>query len=228
MFLIISENRAFIESWKSVLQPHSGIAAPTQARASLAAAVTIAENIRLTLAVVDAAQVDRNALLGNGELARLAKRTRVLLAGSPLNSNAELAAIAHGVAGCCSGQLVESELRKIVDVVLKGGIWISRPALPDLLSQLRRVVAPATPPGPATEKLGSLTPREREIALCAAEGASNKLIAKRLSVSDVTVKAHLTAVFQKLGVSRRVELALLLAGQRPAVLPGLPALQRVA
>lgn len=216
MFLIISERKTFIEAWKAILQPHSGAAFPVQTKPSLATAIVAAENFRPTLVIVDGARCDRNSLTAGGELAKLARRTRILLADSNLGPNAELSALAIGVVGCCSAELSAAELKKIVDVVLKGGIWISRPALPELLDHLRRVTAPAAEPQ-AAGKLEYLTPRERQIALCVAEGASNKLIAKRLNVSDVTVKAHLTTIFQKLGVSRRVQLALLLSSHKHEV-----------
>ena len=53
-----------------------------------------------------------------------------------------------------------------------------------------------------------MTPRERQIVELLSAGASNKEIAKRLSVTERTVKAHLTAIFRKLGMSGRLQLAL--------------------
>ena len=53
-----------------------------------------------------------------------------------------------------------------------------------------------------------LTPREREIALLVGAGVSNKAIAQRLDITERTVKAHLGAVFNKLGVTGRLQLAL--------------------
>lgn len=215
MFLIVSDRRTFVETWKTIFRPAPGNKSTVQTRSSLSEALAIAENIRLTLTVVDGSQLGKNTLQSNGELARLAKLTRLLLVESNLGPDAELAALALGIAGCCPAQLSETELQKIVDVVIKGGIWISRSALPDLLSHLRRVTTPAEESN-AKNKLGNLTPREREIALCVAEGATNKLIAKRLNVSDVTIKTHLTAIFHKLGISGRVNLALMLSGNAQA------------
>jgi LuxR family maltose regulon positive regulatory protein len=54
---------------------------------------------------------------------------------------------------------------------------------------------------------GSLTAREREIALLAAKGLKNSEIAKKLTVSESTVRFHLRTVFQKLDVDRRAKLA---------------------
>lgn len=218
MFLVVSNRNAFTQHWKTLLQPASGSLNGSLTRASLKEALTMTETQRLSLAVVDGTQINRNALQANSELAQLAKRTRVLLVEANLGPDAELVTLALGVAGCCSAQLSDAELRKIVDVVLKGGIWISRSALPDLLNHLRRITTPTTQSG-ISPQLEHLTPREREIALCVAEGATNKVIAKRLSVSDVTVKAHLTTIFHKLGVSGRVQLALLLSSQHQPASP---------
>ena len=58
-----------------------------------------------------------------------------------------------------------------------------------------------------------LTPREREIARLVGEGINNKLIARRLDITERTVKAHLGSVFAKLGVTGRLQLALLVTGR---------------
>lgn len=206
MFLVNSDQGPFVTAWRTLLQP-----APVQVKVRLAEVLAAAETQRLTLVIVDGSKLLKEALRPDGELAHLAKRTRLLLADTDLDAEAELAALALGIVGCCRKQLPADELRKIIDVVLKGGIWVSRAALPDMLNHLRRATtAPAAHAAPAP-KLDSLTPREREIAACVAEGASNKSIAKRLNVSDVTVKAHLTTIFHKLGVSGRVQLALMLS-----------------
>ncbi len=61
-----------------------------------------------------------------------------------------------------------------------------------------------------------LTPRERQIIRLIALGASNKEIARQLSITERTVKAHLTNVFQKLGLSTRLQLAIqVLSGGLP-------------
>ena len=55
-----------------------------------------------------------------------------------------------------------------------------------------------------------LTQREREVAIVTAQGFSNKGVARRLGITDGTVKVHLHAIYQKIGVSNRTELSLLL------------------
>jgi len=53
-----------------------------------------------------------------------------------------------------------------------------------------------------------LSPREREVLALVAEGLPNKLIARQLEISEKTVKAHLTSVFQTIGVTDRTQAAL--------------------
>jgi len=53
-----------------------------------------------------------------------------------------------------------------------------------------------------------LTPREREVLALLADGLANKLIARRLDISEKTVKAHLTNIFQRIGVTDRTQAAL--------------------
>jgi DNA-binding NarL/FixJ family response regulator len=53
-----------------------------------------------------------------------------------------------------------------------------------------------------------LSPRERDVLRLVAEGLPNKLIAHRLSISEKTVKAHLTSIFQQIGVTDRTQAAL--------------------
>jgi DNA-binding NarL/FixJ family response regulator len=53
-----------------------------------------------------------------------------------------------------------------------------------------------------------LTPREDEVLSLLAEGLPNKLIARRLDISEKTVKAHLTSIFQRIGVTDRTQAAL--------------------
>lgn len=61
----------------------------------------------------------------------------------------------------------------------------------------------------ATERLAALTAREREVAICVARGSSNAEIARDLHLSIPTVKAHVSRLFDKLGTTNRVQIAML-------------------
>jgi len=173
--------------------------------------------IGTALVVVDVGP-DGSTYPDTEHLASLKKVGPVLLDGGQFSVETELAALAAGASGCCGPLLTETELSTVVDVVLKGGIWVSRETLPILLGRLQGMATQnvANPDGGIrpqefAARWLQLTPREREIALMVAKGESNKVIARNLALSDATIKAHLTSVFQKLHVSSRVQLALLLA-----------------
>jgi len=73
--------------------------------------------------------------------------------------------------------------------------------------------------------LKRLSDREREVFRHAATGLSNRELAKRLAISQATVKAHLTSIFQKLGLRGRAELAAAYHGMLPPVPPDLSPLR---
>ncbi len=120
------------------------------------------------------------------------------------------ALLARGARGYCHVAAAPAQLRLVANTVKNGGFWL--PA-----SLLRRVMASAG--GLVSQisarksvSLGDLTKRERQVAQAVSDGLSNREIAERLSISERTVKARLTSVFQKVDVRDRVQLALLLRG----------------
>jgi len=60
--------------------------------------------------------------------------------------------------------------------------------------------------GPETARIALLTRREHEIVFLLSQALQNKQIASRLSISETTVRHHLTSIFAKLGVGNRLEL----------------------
>ena len=58
------------------------------------------------------------------------------------------------------------------------------------------------------EVLSLLTPRSRDVAIRASQGLNNKTIARELDITERTVKAQLSAAFERTGVSNRIQLAL--------------------
>lgn len=144
-------------------------------------------------------------LLGNGLV-------RVIAANSNPKDAEAIVALGAGCAAYCHAFSEASTLRQIEKVVLAGHIWVG-PALMQRLIRGAHQVAPLT----STENQiqnwsSSLTPREKEIALLAANAASNLEIAGACGISERTVKAHLSAVFDKLRISDRLQLALKVHG----------------
>jgi DNA-binding NarL/FixJ family response regulator len=112
-------------------------------------------------------------------------------------------ALKAGAAGFCPRDTPTDLLRRAIQLVEAGEIWVSRHVMVRLIEELSLRTA-ATPAVAGGEQL---TPRERDLVGLVAAGASNKDIARRLSISIGTVKTHLTNIFRKLGLSTRLELA---------------------
>ena len=114
-----------------------------------------------------------------------------------------------------------SDRERIIDALDAGAIgYLLKDAEPaDLVSGIRAAARGESPLAPkaATEVLSArrerrpaaeLTEREREVLALIGEGLPNKLIARRLDISEKTVKAHVTRIFQALGVTDRTQAAL--------------------
>ncbi|MNY52056.1 Oxygen regulatory protein NreC [compost metagenome] len=89
-----------------------------------------------------------------------------------------------------------------VRAVLDGDVWWP--------PQLEEAAALSDEVRAVSEGLASLTPQQFRVLTMVCEGLLNKQIAYELSVSEATVKAHVTAIFRKLGVRTRTQAALLL------------------
>lgn len=128
----------------------------------------------------------------------------VVMTPSPAEANA-FRALSLGAVGYCHLEAAPQQLREIATVVENGGIWM----LPDLVKRLMALSLRVVPtPAPERPELDALTARELMVARLVAQGESNREIAEALEITERTVKAHLTAIFEKLEVRDRVQLAL--------------------
>jgi two-component system, NarL family, nitrate/nitrite response regulator NarL len=93
-----------------------------------------------------------------------------------------------------------------IRAVIAGRYWIGHESISDVVQALRDLALASG--SKARRKDFGLTPREREIVTTVVGGFTNRDIAERFSISEQTVKHHLTNIFDKLGVSNRLELAL--------------------
>ena len=112
--------------------------------------------------------------------------------------------VSHGARGFLPADADGAMLRKCVRTVYNGEYWLARDQVGPLLEHLR--IGGAAGPAPS---LDVLTPREHEMVRAVLRGASNGAIASDLALSPQTVRNHLSNIYLKLGVSTRLELALL-------------------
>lgn len=132
--------------------------------------------------------------------------TVLVLSARPLD-DAGRQVLARGACGYAHSHMSAQMLDRVLQSIVDGNIWMGR----SLLQRLLQDVDSRLPRADAAWGAG-LTLREQEVARHAAVGESNPAIAQRLGISERTVRAHLSAVFEKLQVSDRLMLALKVHG----------------
>lgn len=124
-----------------------------------------------------------------------------------------LACFAAAAKGYCNTHAAPAFLRQVAEVIGQGGLWIGESLMSRLVQATSRI-EPNAPVEPSDSWASSLTRREQEVARAIAEGGSNKEIARRLGITERTVKLHVGAVLEKLGVRDRLQVALIVKGVR--------------
>jgi DNA-binding NarL/FixJ family response regulator len=142
-------------------------------------------------------------LSGLEVLRRLPKEssTRALLLTAHIEKPEVVEALILGAQGVVPKQSASEMLFKSIRAIINGEFWISRDMVSELVGTLRG------PLGNGPKSLG-LTRRELEVIEAVVGGRVNKDIAQTFNISEYTVKHHLTRIFDKLGVTNRVELAM--------------------
>jgi len=133
-------------------------------------------------------------------------RVKIVLLTSTITTQQVIEALQIGARGIVLKDSVADDLSESLRAVLGGDYWIGGQRVANLLAALHELMAQAA--AVPERKTYGLTPRELEVVTCIVEGCSNKDIAKQFSISEETVKRHLSNVFDKTGVSTRLELAL--------------------
>lgn len=143
-------------------------------------------------------------------IARLAQvgRGTVLVFTSVSDATVHGQAVALGAMGVVLKQDSAQMLRRAIACVHAGELWLARQTTATLLRELRK----GRVPDPEDAKIQSLTPRELEVIALVGSGLKTDAIAFRLSISQATVRNHLTSILGKLDLADRFELAFYAAG----------------
>lgn len=114
-----------------------------------------------------------------------------------------------GIVGYANTYISSERLAEAVRVIMSGAVWLGQKVMQRLiLDSYARAKEKAV--ADSEKKLGSLTPREREIADLIAQGQTNLEIAADLDIAERTVKAHLSSIYEKTKTGSRLNLALLI------------------
>jgi two-component system, NarL family, nitrate/nitrite response regulator NarL len=135
---------------------------------------------------------------------RSAVRTIVLTAA--IENRQIVEALQLGARGILLKDAATQLVTKCIEKVMGGEYWVGHEAVTNLVDYLRGLGG--VKDVQKSQKLMQFTPRERQIISAIIVGCANKEIASRLSLSEDTVKHHLSHIFAKAGVSNRLELAI--------------------
>jgi two-component system, NarL family, nitrate/nitrite response regulator NarL len=143
--------------------------------------------------------------------------TKIILLMDAATPSAVVEAFRCGAQGVFSRTESSKALAKCISSVHQGQVWANSAELRYLLQALREA-----PSMRMVDFRGEdiLSRREHDVVQCVAEGLSNREIAKRLKLTEHTVKNYLCRIFDKLGVSSRVEVVLYAFSLRGMMGPG--------
>src|SRR5207249_2228197 len=133
----------------------------------------------------------------------------ILLTGAVDTPEVMTAAIQLGACGVVPKDCGPEVLFKSIESVMDGSYWVGRECVSDVPASVRKLEMTRR----QTKAFG-LTRRELEILRSVLSGETNRQIARGFSISENTVKRHLSHIFDKVGASNRVELARFAAHHR--------------
>ncbi|HEY6302268.1 MAG TPA: response regulator transcription factor [Terriglobales bacterium] len=136
---------------------------------------------------------------------------RIILLTAAVEKKQMVEALQLGARGVVLKDSATQLLLKSIHAVMAGEYWVGRDSVSNLVQYLRNLMQ-STNEESKQKKFG-LTPRELEIVSAVVAGYANREIAEYFKISEDTVKHHLSNIFDKLGVSTRLELALFAVNQ---------------
>ena len=167
-------------------------------------AIRLVREFKPNILLLDLRMPRRPGLEVLRELATLSAPVSTIILAAEIETAEIVEAIRLGARGVVLKESTTQLLLECIHSVMAGHYWVGREKVSDLVKALQSLLPPADEP----RKRFGLTPRELEIIAAIVEGYTNKDIAQKFSISEQTVKHHLTNVFDKLGVFNRLELVL--------------------
>lgn len=171
-----------------------------------AQAVAQVAALRPDILLLDLAMPRTNGLQALQELIDIGFPVRAVLLTAAIDSAETIKALQLGARGVILKESATQLLYRCLHAVMSGEYWVGHERVQDIVHHLRSAAREARQ-GTAIPAM-MLTRRELQIVAVIVEGASNKDIGQQFGLSEQTVKNHLSHIFDKVGVSNRLELAL--------------------
>jgi DNA-binding NarL/FixJ family response regulator len=202
-FVIADDHPLFRGALKQALAGLAGVGSILEAGDFEATKTVIAANEDVDLLLLDLAMPGASGLSGLFSLRGIHSAVPIVVVSAHDDPETIRRALELGASGFISKSASMEDIRNAVQTVLSGGI--AAPAGVDLGVERDPEISDLI------KRLQSLTPQQTRVLSMLAEGKLNKQIAYELSVSEATIKAHVSAVLQKLEVDSRTQAVILLS-----------------
>src|SRR6266567_4679965 len=207
--LIADDHPIFRDGLKRLLESERGFKVVGEACDGMEA-VTMARQLKPEILLLDLAMPRRPGLEALREMSTDTTSVRVILLTAAAEKGQIVEALQLGARGIVLKDSATQILLQSIRAVMNGEYWVGRESVSNLVQYLRGLIGSGNT---ARQRKYGLTPRELEIVSAVVAGYANKEIAEHFKISEDTVKHHLSNIFDKVGVSTRLELALFAVNQ---------------
>ena len=203
--VISDDNALFREGLRKLLEAEPGIQIVGEA-VDGEETVKVVHQLKPHVLLLDLSLPKLSGLEVLAELSKLELQTRTIMLTAAIEREQVVEALQLGVRGIVLKHSALQLLLKSIRCVNEGQYWVGQEGVSDLIQALRRM-KPSRGVSEPPRNFG-LSSREMEVIALIVAGYTNKDLARELGISENTAKHHLTNIFDKLGVSNRLELVL--------------------
>src|SRR5687767_3287957 len=203
--LVAADHQLFRQSLAKLLESCDEFRVVGEASAGMDA-VHLARELQPDIVILDSIMPLTTGPMALRELAKLTQPVRTLVLSDDASESDIVHALQLGARGVLLKQATSEMFFRSLRAIVAGEYWVGRDCVGQIVQRMQQRALPAD--APARQPKFGFTSRQLEIVSALVAGASSRDIAKQFSISATTVKYHLSHMFDKAGVSNRVELAL--------------------
>ena len=202
--VILDSHTLFRAGLRYILNDQAGMQVVGEA-GSLSEGLELVTSLKPDIILVELNLTDRPEVDILSALVQAAQGARLILVTGISDPKLLQGAVEDGVVGVIYKTQAPETLIKAIEKVHQGEVWLERSLIANVLSRLSRN-QPASKADPEEESINRLSEREKEVVKLIGKGLKNKRISTELCISETTVRHHLTSIYNKLGVTDRLEL----------------------